>query len=153
MPLLLLVLIAGVWAAFLLPPALQSRRSSPLNSTEEFSELTRQLGRARSAQTNLTELAVVHEAAAAGIDRDRVLARRRLILMGLIGTVVVTLIAAIAGGNLQLLLVHIMFDAGLVWYIAMLLQIKARQQAAESILDIRPLVSEGRPQFQVISNR
>lgn len=146
------LLIAGVWAAFLLPPALANRRSSPMSSTEEFSKLTRHLGRARDVQTDSPEVAAVLEAAAAGLDRDNVLARRRRILMALITTAIVTLIGAIAFGNVQLLLVHLLADAGLGWYIVMLLQIKARQAAASSVIDIRPLPeSTERAQFQVIS--
>ena len=149
------LLIAGVWAAFLLPPALANRRSSPLSSTEEFSKLTRHLGKARSLQPDAPELATVVEAAEAGLDRDIVLARRRRILIAIGGAVLVTLIGAIAFGNVQLLLLNLLADAGLIWYVVMLLQIKARQAAAASVVDIRPLseVSSGRPQFQVISNR
>lgn len=146
------LLIAGVWAAFLLPPVLANRRSSPLSSTEEFSKLTRGLGNARSSITDAPEVAAVYRAAAAGLDRERVLARRRRILVALVATVIVTLIGAIATGNVQLLLLNLLIDAGLVWYVVMLLQIKARQGSVETVVDIRPLESQGSPQFRVISN-
>ena len=148
------LLIAGVWAAFLLPPALANRRLSPISSTEEFSKLTRQLGKVRDAQTDAPEIAVIRDAADAGVDRDRVLARRRQILVALAVIVVTTLVGAIAAGNVQLLLLHLLADAAIVWYIVMLLQIKARQTAALTVVDIRPFpTSENRPQFQVLSNR
>ena len=149
---ILFLVIAGVWAAFLLPPMLQSRRSSPLSSTEEFSKLTRGLGNARSVSTDAPEVAAVYTAAAAGLDRERVLGRRRRILILLVATVVGTLVGAIANGSVQLLMLNLLADAGLVWYVVMLLQIKARQLAATTVLDIRPLETTGRPQFRVISN-
>ena len=138
------LLIAGVWAAFLLPPALANRRSSPLSSTQEFNKMTRQLGKARSVSTDAPE---------AGIDREGVLARRRHILVALVTAVLGTLIGAISSGNLQLLLLNLIADAGLVWYIVMLLQIKKRQAAAISVVDIRLLTETvDRSQFQAISN-
>ena len=147
------LLIAGVWAAFLLPPALANRRSSPLSSTEEFSKLTRQLGKARSMSTDAPKVAALKDAAEAGIDREGVLARRRQILVALVTTVLGTLIGAIAFGNFQLLLLNLLADAGLVWYIVMLLQIKARQAAVIAVVDIRPLAEPvDRSQFQVISS-
>jgi len=146
------LVIAGVWAAFLLPPMLAARRSSPLSSTEKFSKLTRGLGNARSVSTDAPEVAAVYAAAAAGLDRERVLARRRRVLILLVATVVGTLVAAIAYGSVQLLMLNLLADAGLVWYVVMLLQIKARQVAATAVVDIRPLETTGRPQFQVISN-
>ncbi len=146
------LLIAGVWAAFLLPPALANRRLSPLSSTEEFSKLTRQLGKARALPADAVDAQALSQAAANGIDRQRVLARRRRILFALVGTVLITLVAAIATGNVQLLLVNLLVDAGLIWYIVMLLQIKARQTEASSVVDIRPLELVGdQPQFRVIS--
>ncbi len=147
------LLIAGVWAAFLLPPALTNRRSSPLSSTEEFSKLTRQLGKARSVSTDAPEVAALKDAAEAGIDREGVLARRRQILVALVTTALGTLIGAIVFGNVQLLLLSLLADAGLVWYIVMLLQIKTRQAAAIAVVDIRPLAETvDRFQFQVISS-
>lgn len=146
------LLIAGVWAAFLLPPALANRRLSPLSSTEEFSKLTRKLGKAREVPTDGLDSQALHRAAANGVDRGRVLARRRRILFALVGTVLITLVAAIATGNVQLLLLNLLADAGLIWYIVMLLQIKARQVDAASVVDIRPLELVGdKPQFKVIS--
>ena len=146
------LLIAGVWAAFLLPMAMANRKSSPLSSTEEFSKLTEQLGKARTVSTDAPEVAAVYEAYAAGIGRERVLTRRRRMLVALIGAVIVTLIGAIAFGNVQLLLLNLLADAGLIWYVVMLLQIKARQAEAATVVDIRPLETQGRSQFQVISN-
>lgn len=151
-PMIYFLLIAGVWAAFLLPPALANRRLSPLSSTEEFSKLTRQLGRARDVSTDSPEVLALQSAAANGVDRGRVLTRRRRILVGLVSLVLVTLLAAIAFGSVQLLLLNLLADAGLIWYIVMLLQIKARQAETTNVVDIRPLDLAGdRPQFRVIS--
>lgn len=146
------LLIAGVWAAFLLPPALAKRRLSPASSTEEFSKLTRQLGKARHVET--PDVIGPHGGRQARLERDRVIARRRQILVGLGAVAVATLVGAIAVGNVQLLLVHLLADAALAWYVVMLLQIKARQTAEISVLDIRPLSpSADHPQVKVVSNR
>jgi len=146
------LLIAGVWAAFLLPQAFANRRLSPMSSTEEFSKLTRQLGKARDLSTDSPEVMALQAAVANGVDRHRVLARRRRILIALASIVIGTLIAAIAFGNVQLLLLNLLADAGLIWYVVMLLQIKARQVEPTTVVDIRPLEMAGeRPQFRVIS--
>ena len=149
----LMLLIAGVWAAFLLPPAIENRRRSPLSSTEQFSKLTHHLGRARDGNTDTPEVAAAHEALAAGVERDDVLVRRQRILIGLGSLVAITLVAAIAARSVQMLALNLIADAGLVWYVMMLLQIKSRQATATSVVDIRPLPASETPQFRVISNR
>lgn len=120
------LLIAGVWGAFLLPPVFMSRKNTPISTTQEFTRLT-------------ARLANVHgpEAQSAWIQRQRVLARRRRILIGLASAAVLSLVAAVSTGILPLLVVHIVLDAVLIWYVAMLLQIKQRQAAMADVIDIR----------------
>ena len=121
------LLIAGVWGAFLLPPVFRSRRYTPISTTQEFTRLT-------------SRLASVHGPAAqsALMYRRQVLARRRRILIALGITVAITLVAAVARGSIPLLIVHVVVDAALIAYVAMLLQIKQRQQAVQNVVDIRP---------------
>jgi hypothetical protein len=70
--------------------------------------------------------------------RRQVMARRRRMLVVLASTAALTLVAAVARGSIPLLVVHVVADAALIAYVAMLLQIKQRQQAAAKVIDIRP---------------
>jgi len=60
-------------------------------------------------------------------ERDRVLARRRLALIGLGAAVPVTLGAAIITGSIMFLVISLVFDLLIGGYIAVLLQIKQAQ--------------------------
>jgi hypothetical protein len=148
----LMFLIAGVWAAFLLPPAIANRKRSPIARTEEFSRLAHGLGKARHVGTDTPEVAATMAAVAIGVDKDGVLARRRKILVGLGGAVLASLMAAWATGNVQVLIVHLVADAALIWYVVMLLQIKARQMATAGVVELVSLPAPATPQLRVISN-
>lgn len=139
---LILLVIAGVWAAFLLPPLFLVRRDTPLNTTQEFNKLTSRLAAVQAGHTP--------SAAALAVNRAQVLSRRRQILVALFATAVLTLGAAIVRGSFPLLILHLVVDAALVWYVMMLLQIKSRQQAAP-VLDIEPLHSGDAPVRVVVS--
>ncbi|HDH03517.1 MAG TPA: hypothetical protein ENH15_04655 [Actinobacteria bacterium] len=141
---LILVVIAGVWAAFLLPPLFFTRRETPLNTTQEFNKLTSSLASVREASESVPMPSAV--------DRDRVLSRRRQILIGLFVTVILTLGAAILRGSLPLLLINLLADGALAWYIMMLLQIKQRQ-AAPSILADVPVISAGEAPIRIVASR
>lgn len=118
---LILVVIAGVWAAFLLPPLFLVRRDTPLNTTQEFTKLTSRLASVQGQPG---------PARGSAMARSEVLSRRRQILIGMFATVAITLVAAIALGSFPLLLIHLLADGALAWYVMMLLQIKERQAAA-----------------------
>ncbi len=62
--------------------------------------------------------------------RQQVLARRRMMLIGLSLAVPITLAAALYTGSTVLLFVNLVFDVVLAGFIAMLLQIKQAQQVA-----------------------
>jgi len=132
---LILVVIAGVWAAFLLPPLFFVRRETPLNTTQEFTKLTSRLASVQESNGPAR--------LPASIDRTQVLTRRRQILIAMFVTVVATLAAAIVRGSFPLLLVHLAADAALAWYVMMLLQIKERQAAAAVMITPPLPVSEG----------
>jgi hypothetical protein len=124
---LITLVIAGAWAAYLLPSIFLSRRNAPLHSTQEFNELTARLASVHG-----------HAVENADIARGRVLARRRRILAGLALTAATTLGVAIWQGSLMLLIAHIAVDAIGAWYVAMLLQIKQRR-VVPTIVDLRPV--------------
>jgi len=141
---LILVVIAGVWAAFLLPPLFFVRRETPLNTTQEFTKLTSRLASVRDTSEPLPT--------PTSVDRRHVLSRRRQILVGLFVVVVVSLGLAIARGSLPLLLVNLVADGVLAWYIMMLLQIKQRQSAPAVLADV-PVISTGEASIRIVASR
>lgn len=64
---------------------------------------------------------------AVGGERDRVLARRRLALVGLVAAVPISLAAALFTGSTMFLIINLVFDLLIAGYVAMLLQIKQAQ--------------------------
>lgn len=111
--LLVLLVIALAWAVYLVPPLLNSRRETPLASTEEYNRVTRRLSSVQAPGST-----------APPVSRNQVLARRRRILTALIAAAIATLIYAVLQGSIGTLLVHLIIDAATAWYVAMLLQIK-----------------------------
>ncbi|MDP8958915.1 MAG: hypothetical protein M3N51_06895 [Actinomycetota bacterium] len=116
MEIFIFVLLAAVWAAFLLPPLLKSRREAPISSTQEFDR-------------SLARLAYVREYGRlqVAVSRRRIQARRRRVFAVLLLAAVVSLGLAIWQGSLVLLFVHLLVDALAVGYVAMLLHIKQRR--------------------------
>jgi len=124
---LITLIIAGAWAAYLLPSVFVSRRNAPLHSTQEFNRITARLASVHGHAVENADLA-----------RRRVLTRRKRILAGLALAAITTLAVAIWQGSSFLLIAHIAIDAIGAWYIAMLLQIKQRR-SAPIIVDLQPL--------------
>jgi hypothetical protein len=127
---LITLVIAGAWAAYLLPSVFVSRRNAPLHSTQEFNQLTARLASVHGHAVENSDIA-----------RRRVLSRRRRILAGLALTAVTTLGVAIWQGSSILLIAHIVIDAIGAWYVAMLLQIKQRR-VDPMVVDLRPVEEE-----------
>ncbi len=112
--------LAAVWGFYLLPGMFGEKRTTPLNSTEEFDRLTRVI--ADSQRRNYD--------AALATTRDRMRVRRRRALVALVAIALLTLVVAWQRQSLNWLLVHIGIDACLAWYLAMLSQIRQRQAQA-----------------------
>ncbi|MGQ0848108.1 MAG: hypothetical protein ACT4OP_03165 [Actinomycetota bacterium] len=110
------LVIAAVWGLYLLPGMFGERRTTPLNSTEEFDRLTRLMAdvQRRSYDAKISSA------------RDLVRVRRRRTVFVMAGIAVVTLVAAWRFGSLNWLLLHLGIDACLAWYLAMLAQIRQR---------------------------
>ena len=124
---LITLVIAGAWAAYLLPSIFVSRRNAPLQSTQEFNRITARLASVHGHAVENSDLA-----------RVRILARRRKFLAGLALAAATTLTVAIWQGSSVLLVAHIAIDAVGAWYVAMLLQIKQRREVP-TIVDLRPV--------------
>ena len=117
--LVVLVVLGGLWAALLLPSFLDSRHDAPLTSTKSFDRRLAKLAALRNGSIEPAEL-----------KRQQMLARRRRIMVGLIGAAGVTLVAAIASGSIPLLLLSLAFDGMFVAYLAALNSVQHRPPAA-----------------------
>lgn len=116
---IVIFVLAGVWAAFLLPSVFASRGDRPTESAREFTRLSARLTAVGSGTTIEPMLT-----------RRRVLARRRRALVMLVLLAVGTLAVAIWRGSATLLIVHIGIDGVIAWYLAMLVQIRQRREAS-----------------------
>ena len=120
MEILLFILLIGVWAAFVVPAFVNSRREAYLNAT------TREP--VRSVDSPLPD-------ARAAAARAQILARRKATLIGLVLLVIGTLAGAILTGSTVLLVATLVADVALAGYVAILLTIKQHQQSA---IGVRP---------------
>lgn len=121
-----LLVIGGVWAIYLVPPMLNSRRETPLASTAEYSRIAARLNHvARDEMVTVT------------VTRSAVLARRRRALGILVVAALASLTMALTTSSLSWLFLHVTVDAGLAWYVAVLLQIK--QTRAQQVARITPV--------------
>jgi len=125
-------LLAGVWAALLIPSLITSRREAPINTTENFARSTAKLAAVRA----------VNAETQAGRSRSK--ARRRQILVGLGVLAVATLGVALYTGSWAWLSMSLIVDAVLAAYIALLLQVKQQARAVEPLASAPPTQSEVR---------
>lgn len=110
-----IVVLGGLWAALLLPSFLDSRHDAPLTSTKSFDRRIAKLASLRPEAIEPRELA-----------RQRLMARRRRVMISLLGAAIVTLVAAIWTGSMPLLLVSLAFDGLFLVYLLALNQLENR---------------------------
>ncbi|MBK5269244.1 MAG: hypothetical protein JJE47_17615 [Acidimicrobiia bacterium] len=136
--LIFLLVIGGVWAIYLVPPILNSRRETPLASTAEYSRIAARLN---TVQNEGQPVSV-------GMSRKAVLARRRRTLATLAMAAGMSLILALTTRSLGWLFTHIAVDAGIAWYVAVLLQIKQSrtQQVIVPVGTVSSAAAHGEPQ-------
>lgn len=137
---ILLLLVAGVWAFFLLPALVSGRRDAPVSTTQEFSRLTERLESVGRAATDSAD----HE-------RRQVQARRRRVLILLLVVAAVSLGLALWLNSIVLLGLHVAIDAMLAWYVVMLMQIKQRRREPTKVVDIRPHKEED-DEIQIVAS-
>lgn len=113
------LVIATIWGIYLFPSVFGNRRDAPLSSTQEFDRWTHLMADVQRRGYSSRRVYA----------RDVVRARRRRTLSVLIGAAVVTLLVAYLRGSVGWLMVHLLIDAVIAWYIGMLLQVKQRQAA------------------------
>lgn len=133
---MVLVVLAAIWAAVLLPPYLQKRRAiHPSSSVVDFrhqlavlqrtgdATADRGLGRPMSARVHMT--------------RSEAMRRRRDVVATLATAAVLTFLLAVAlGGSVWLL--HLTVDAALLGYVAMLMQIQQQRAQVRSTVRYLP---------------
>jgi hypothetical protein len=137
-----LLLIAGVWAVYLLPSVFGDRQNAPANSTEEFDRWTHLMA---DVQKRPTEEGVKR--------RDQIRYRRRRTLVVLVTLALAAIGMAWWQNSLAWLLVHVFIDSLILLYVAALAQMKQQRRHRLKVTHVaeRPAESE-EPQIKVIAN-
>ena len=134
MEIIVFILLAGVWAAFLLPSFFEHRRHSPGAATRDF---------ARSKEL----LASVSAATPYGntYARRHAQARRRRFVIGLLVAAATTLVIAIMTGSVYWLAASVVIDVTIGGYVTMLLSIRQRGTQRGSVVRLPVAVPEVLP--------
>jgi hypothetical protein len=124
MPIVFFLILAGVWAVFLLPQLFEGRRTGPTGSLRNFE---------RSAVLANISTPGGLEALA----RRRTTMRRRRVLVGLGAAAVGSLVAAIVLDSTTWLTAAFVADFALAGYVTMLLSIREQKfRAAQKVVPI-----------------
>ena len=124
MRVLAFILIAAIWAVFLLPSFFESRRRAPLNATRDFARSTALL--ASVATVPGTEV----------MARRKARERRRRIMFLLIAGAMASLAVAIVQASVVWLGVTLVFDVAIAAYVALLVQTKQRATQPARVVPI-----------------
>ncbi len=125
---MVLLVLAAIWAAVLLPPYLERRRAvHPSHSIGDFRRQLHVLQRTGDPYAPMPS----HPAPRRSMTRTDVLRRRRDVLATLaVAAVLTLLLALVAGGAVWLL--HLGVDAALLGYVALLLQVQQQRPQARA---------------------
>lgn len=116
MAIVLFILIAGLWAAFLLPSFFDHRSQTPRSTTRDFAR-TKQVLAAVSASDPSSEAYV----------RRHTQVRRTRVLVGLGATAIITLAVATWTGSVAWLWATIAVDVAIAGYVTLLLHLKRQR--------------------------
>ncbi|GMR02434.1 MAG: hypothetical protein BMS9Abin20_0769 [Acidimicrobiia bacterium] len=116
MAIVLFILIAGLWAAFLLPSFFDHRSSAPKSTTRDFARTRKKLAQVSMAQPDSDAYV-----------RKHTQYRRQRILVGLAIASVSTLVVATWTGSVPWLWVTVAFDVSIAAYVTLLLTIKQQR--------------------------
>lgn len=126
MPIVVFIIIAGLWAAFLLPSFFDNRSQAPRSTTRDFAR-TKQLLASVSASTPDGEDYV----------RKHAQVRRTRVLIGLGVAAIATLAVATWTGSVAWLWATIAIDAAIAGYVTLLLVLKQqRMQPRAQVVSI-----------------
>lgn len=137
---MVLVVLAAIWAAVLLPPYLQKRRAfHPHASIGDFRNQLAVLQRTGDPYAP----AVMRTPSGRTMSRTDAQRRRRDVLFTLTAAAGLTFVLGfVAGGSVWLL--HLTVDAALLGYVALLMQIQQQRQTPARG-NVRYLAAQGRP--------
>lgn len=121
MGIIVFILLAGLWAAFLLPSFFDHRRKTPQATTRNF---------ARSKE-KLATVAAAHPGDDAYV-RRHIQARRQRVFIALAFGAVLTLAVAVWQNSVVWLGVTIAFDLAIAGYVMMLVYVKEQRSAAKA---------------------
>ncbi len=151
---LVLVILAGVWAAVLVPPFLRSRSEGrPATSISSFHRHLSTLQRTAPGARGGPATAPIPGRGAGAVPQGRAEARRRRrdILFTLAGTAVITLVLALVLGGVAIAF-HLAADAILGAYVYLLVHL--RRAAVERKAKVRYLEPrQGRPEPALLLRR
>jgi hypothetical protein len=147
----LILIIALAWIAFLGPSILRARnRQGRADSVGDFHHRLTQLGRTNGRHRDdpkrpaaLSFQSPLFGPTPSGRPMTPTQRRRRDVLLVLAGVVVITLLAALVTRSVPVFLLNLLADAALVAYVYMLVQVKQRVQ--EQRVKVRYLSSAYRP--------
>lgn len=130
MTVLAFILIAAIWAAFLLPSFFESRRRAPINATRDFARSTALL--ASVATVPGTEV----------MARRKARERRRRMLYALAAGAVISLTVAVLRSSVMWLSVTLVFDVAIAAYVALLVHVRQRVTPT-TVVPLTSLVAVG----------
>jgi len=135
MTIVVFILIAGLWAAFVIPSFFDHRNNAPRSTTRDFARTRRKLAQVSMAQPD-SEVYV----------RRHTQRRRQRILIGLGIAAITTLAVATMTGAVPWLWLNIAIDVAIAGYVTILLTIKAQQAIPRAqVVDITAPAIEHRP--------
>jgi hypothetical protein len=123
MPIVLFILIAGLWAAFLLPSFFDHRSRAPKATTRDFARTRQMLANVTSSQPDTDSYL-----------RRHAQTRRQHVLLGLGIASVATLVFATWTGSVPWLWVNIAVNVSIAGYVTLLLTIKQRRAMQRSVV-------------------
>ncbi len=112
---IIVLAIAGVWGLFLLPSLIEARREAPLTSTERYGQVAQRLSEVQAGSRGRPA-------------NPRTLQRRRRVLIFSSAVAIATLAFAILSSSLAALVGHLVIDAFIAWYLAMIVQLRNQEQ-------------------------
>ncbi len=127
MEILAFILIAALWAVFLLPSFFESRRHAPINATRAHARSTALL--ASVATVPGTEV----------MARRKARERRRRFLYALIAGAIISLTVAILRSSVVWLGVTLVFDLAIAGYVSLLVYVRQRRAAPSSVVQLAPV--------------
>ena len=151
---MVLVVLAAIWAAVLVPPYLQRRRAThPSSSVLDFHQqlaVLQRTGRAlhgadlhegyapRAQMAPTYEPTFSYAPPGLGMNRRDVMRRRRDVVATLLGAAGLTFVLALVlGGSVWLL--HLLVDAALLGYVALLMQLQQQRRMPAARDNVRYL--------------